>query len=57
MNIKPQQMEIFAASQFAERLGKSDRLMEKILDRKNIIRAWNMPEKYFLEKGLYLPGN
>ena len=40
MNIKPQQMEIFAASQIAERLGESDRLMEMILDRSNMIRAW-----------------
>ncbi len=40
MNTKPQQMEIFAASQIAERLGESDRLMEMILDRSNIIRAW-----------------
>jgi RNA-directed DNA polymerase len=40
VNIKPQQLEIFAASQIAERLGESDRLMEMILDRSNIIRAW-----------------
>ena len=40
MNIKPQQLEIFAASQIAESLGKSDRLMEAILERNNIIRAW-----------------
>lgn len=33
-------MEIFAASQIAERLGKSGRLMEKILDRNNIDLAW-----------------
>ena len=40
MNIKPQQLEIFAASQLAESLGKSDRLMEMMLERNNIIRAW-----------------
>ena len=40
MSIKPQQMEMFAASQFAERLGGSDRLMERILKRENIIMAW-----------------
>ena len=40
MNIKPQQMEMFAASQFAERLGESDRLMEIILKRNNIIMAY-----------------
>jgi len=33
-------MELFAASPIAESLGKSDRLMEMILDRNNIIRAW-----------------
>lgn len=33
-------MEMFAASQFAERLGGSDRLMERILKRENIIMAW-----------------
>ncbi len=40
MNIKPQQMEMFAASQIAERLGERDRLMEMILKRDNIVRAW-----------------
>lgn len=40
MNRQPQQMELFAASPIAESLGKSDRLMEMILDRNNIIRAW-----------------
>ena len=33
-------MELFAASQSAERLGRSDRLMEVILERSNLIRAW-----------------
>jgi len=33
-------MEMFAASQFAERLGESDRLMERILKRDNTIMAW-----------------
>jgi len=40
VNIKPQQMEMFAASQFAERLGGSDRLMEIILKRGNIVMAF-----------------
>lgn len=40
MNRAPQQMEMFVASQFAERLGESDRLMEMIFERNNIIRAW-----------------
>jgi hypothetical protein len=40
LNRKPQQMELFAASQTAESLGKNDRLMEMILERNNIIRAW-----------------
>lgn len=40
MDIKPQQMEMFVASQLAERLGESDRLMERILERGNITRAW-----------------
>lgn len=40
MSRKPQPMELFAASQAAERLGRSDRLMEVILERENLIRAW-----------------
>ena len=40
MNRQPQQMELFPASQIAERLGRNDRLMEMILERNNIIRAW-----------------
>ena len=40
MNRRPQQMELFPASQIAERLGNNDRLMEMILERNNIIRAW-----------------
>lgn len=40
MNRTPQPMELFAASQAAERLGRSDRLMDVILDRENLIRAW-----------------
>ena len=40
MNRRPQQMELFPASQIAESLGNNDRLMEKILERNNIIRAW-----------------
>lgn len=33
-------MELFAASQAAERLGRSERLMEVILERGNLIHAW-----------------
>nr|WP_228854034.1 hypothetical protein [Desulfomarina profundi] len=33
-------MELFAASRAAERLGRSDRLMEAMLERGNLIRAW-----------------
>jgi len=33
-------MELFPASQIAESLGNNDRLMEIILERNNIIRAW-----------------
>lgn len=33
-------MELFAASQAAESLGRSDRLMDMILERENLIRAW-----------------
>ena len=40
MNRAPQPMELFAASQAAERLGRSDRLLETILERENLIRAW-----------------
>jgi RNA-directed DNA polymerase len=39
MNIVPQQMEMFVASQIAENLGGSDRLMEMILERRNMFRA------------------
>jgi len=39
MNIMPQQMEMFVASQMAESLGGSDRLMEMILERRNMFRA------------------
>jgi len=39
MNIVPQQMEMFVASQIAENLGDSDRLMEMILERRNMFRA------------------
>ena len=41
MNRTPQQMELFPASQIAERLGNNDRLMEMILERNNIIRELN----------------
>ena len=40
MNRMPQPMELFAASQAAERLGRSDRLLDVILERENLIRAW-----------------
>jgi group II intron reverse transcriptase/maturase len=40
VNRTPQPLELFAASQPAERLGRSDRLMDIILERDNLIRAW-----------------
>ncbi|WP_321370212.1 hypothetical protein [uncultured Desulfuromusa sp.] len=40
MNRGPQQVELFPASQIVERLGKSDRLWEMILERNNKILAW-----------------
>lgn len=39
MSIRPQQMEMFIASQTAERLGANARLMEMILERRNMCRA------------------
>lgn len=39
MDIGPQQMEMFVASQLAENLGGSSRLMEMILERKNMFSA------------------
>jgi RNA-directed DNA polymerase len=39
MSIRPRQMEMFVASQTAERLGESLRLMEMILDRRNMFSA------------------
>ncbi len=39
MNIMPQQMEMFIASQIAESLGENPRLMEVILERRNMFRA------------------
>jgi RNA-directed DNA polymerase len=39
MNIKPQPMEMFVASHIAESLGGSTRLMEMILERRNMFRA------------------
>ena len=41
MNIVPQQMEMFVASQIAESLGESSRLMEMIFERRNMFRALN----------------
>jgi len=41
MSIRPQQMEMFVASQTAERLGANVRLLEKILERRNMFRALN----------------
>jgi RNA-directed DNA polymerase len=40
VNGLPQPLELFAASPSAERLGRSDRLMDMILERDNLIRAW-----------------
>ncbi|SCX80519.1 group II intron reverse transcriptase/maturase [Desulfoluna spongiiphila] len=39
MNIMPQQVEMFVASQIAERLGGNPRLMEMILERRNMFSA------------------
>ncbi len=39
MNIRPQQMEMFIASQMSESLGGNDRLLEMILDRRNMFMA------------------
>ncbi len=39
MSIRPQQMEMFVAAQTAERLGANVRLMEMILERRNMFRA------------------
>ena len=39
MGIRPQQMEMFIASQAAESLGANIRLLEMILDRRNMFRA------------------
>jgi len=39
MSILPQQREMFVASQIAESLGGSSRLMETILERRNMFRA------------------
>jgi RNA-directed DNA polymerase len=41
MSIRPQQMEMFTASQTAERLGENDRLLEMILERRNMFSALN----------------
>ena len=41
MNRMPQQRELFVASQLAESLGGSPRLMERILERRNMFRAIN----------------
>jgi len=39
MSIRPQQMEMFVASQIAERLGANVRLLEMILERRNMFSA------------------
>ena len=41
MGILPQQRELFVASQMAESLGGNSRLMEIILDQRNMFRALN----------------
>ena len=41
MSIPPQQMEMFVASRLAERLGGSERLLERIVERRNMLRAMN----------------
>ncbi len=41
MNIKPQQTEMFVASRIAERLGANERLLERIVERRSMLRAMN----------------
>lgn len=41
MNIRPQQMEMFVASQIAESLGGKEQLLELILEQRNMLRAMN----------------
>ena len=41
MNIKPQQTEMFVASRLVERLGGNEQLLERILERRNVLRAMN----------------
>jgi RNA-directed DNA polymerase len=41
MNIPPQQMEMFVASQLADSLGGNDQLLESITERRNMLRAMN----------------
>ena len=41
MNIKPQQTEMFVASRMAERLGANERLLERIVERRSMLRAMN----------------
>jgi RNA-directed DNA polymerase len=41
MNIRPQQMEMLVASRLAESLGGRERLLELILERRNVLRAMN----------------
>ena len=41
MNIKPQQTEMFVASRIAERLGANEQLLERILERRSMLRAMN----------------
>jgi len=41
MSIRPRQVEMFVASQIAERLGANARLLEMILERRNMFSALN----------------
>jgi len=41
MNIQPQQMETFVASRLADRLGGNEQLLERILERRNVLSAIN----------------
>jgi len=57
MNIAPQQMEMFVASQIAENLGGSDRLMEMILERRNMFRALTREKRGIAHEDAVLCGN
>ena len=43
MNIQPQQMEMFVASRLADSLGGRERLLELILERRNMLSDSGLP--------------